>query len=100
MDGTLITANRLGNGAVVYLSPGGNWTEILHEARLVKTADDEERLLRISGDDVTRLLIVDPYVMKVRLESGALKPISQREHIRAAGPTVVPGTRLPAKAKG
>ena len=100
MDGTVITANRLGNGAVVYLSPGGNWTEVLHEARLLKNSDDEERLLRIAGDDVTRLLIVDPYAMKARLELGALEPISQREHIRAAGPTVLPGTRLPAKVKG
>lgn len=100
MDGTIITANRLENGTVVYLSSGGSWTEILHEARLLKNADDEERLMRIAGEDVTRLIIVDPYVMKARQEPGGLKTLSQREHIRATGPTVLPGSRLTATAKG
>ena len=52
MRGKVLTANILNDGVVVYLAPGGAWTEALPEARFLAEETEQARLLRIAEQDV------------------------------------------------
>jgi hypothetical protein len=85
----VITANRLGDGAVVYRTHDGQWSSRLDEAAVVNTAPAATALLAAAlADDVSA---VGAYVAPVRMGSdGRPEPGNLRERIRHAGPTVVP----------
>jgi uncharacterized protein DUF2849 len=87
----VITANRLGDGAVIYRSADGRWSNDLAEAAVVTTAPAATELLTAALAD--KLKAVDPYVAPVELtaDRGVL-PGNLRERIRSRGPTVaLPG---------
>ncbi|MSO54989.1 MAG: DUF2849 domain-containing protein [Rhodospirillales bacterium] len=86
----VVTANRLGDGGVVYLSTAGGWTEWLSEADIVDSDADEARLLAIAERAVAARLVVAPYAIPVERQGASLKALSQRERIRAKGPTIHP----------
>jgi hypothetical protein len=89
----VITANRLADGAVVYRTADGHWSNELAAAAVVTSAPAASELLTAAAAD--RLRAVDVYVAPVRLsaERGVL-PGNLRERIRAGGPTVaLPGQR-------
>lgn len=88
MLGKVITANILTDGIVVYLTADGAWTRQLPEARLLTDAAEQARLLHEAEQDVARLIIVDPYLMDAADSAVGPVPVSQRERIRATGPTV------------
>ena len=88
VQGKVITANKLVDGVVVYLAAGGAWTEQLAEARFLTDDSQQARLSRLAEKDVERLLIVDPYLMDAAQSANGLAPVSQRETIRATGPTI------------
>ncbi|MBI4182988.1 MAG: DUF2849 domain-containing protein [Proteobacteria bacterium] len=88
MPRTIVTANRLRDGEVVYLAPGGRWAERLVEAEAAESEPDLARLLATAEQAVRALLVVGPYEMPVERAEGELRPLSQRERIRALGPTV------------
>ncbi len=81
---SVLTANLLRTGEVVYLAPGGRWVPYLHDARLA--IDDAERaaIEETAARFVAAGEIVSPYLMDVRLEGGSPKPASMREAIRAS----------------
>jgi Protein of unknown function (DUF2849) len=83
----VITANRLADGAVVYRTADGGWSNELAAAAVVTSAPVASELLTAAAAD--RLRAVDVYVAPVRLtaERGVL-PGNLRERIRAGGPTV------------
>jgi hypothetical protein len=87
----VVTANRLGDGAVIYRSAEGRWTTDLAEAAVVATAPAATELLTAALAD--KLKAVDPYVAPVEVtpDRGVL-PGNLREQIRSRGPTVaLPG---------
>ena len=88
MQGKVLTANILTDGAVVYLAAGGAWTEALPEARFLTDESEQSRLLHIAEQDVERRIIVDPYLMDAVNGASGPEAVSQRERIRATGPTV------------
>lgn len=88
MDGKVVTANRLTDGAVVYLTPGGSWSGFLSEARVLAGASEQTRLLKIAEQDVSHQIVVGPYLMDVERDDTGPWPLSQRERIRASGPTI------------
>lgn len=88
MQGKIITANRLRDGEVVYLAPGGVWSNSLSDARFLNDAPEQERLFRIAEEDVAGQIVVGPYLMAADRENGTPNPLTQRERIRANGPTV------------
>ncbi len=87
----VLTANRLREGDVVYLSRAGRWTAELAEAATAEEAEQEAALLTLAEAAVAEHRVVGPYLMTVALEDGRLRPLSQRERIRAAGPSVAFG---------
>ena len=82
----VVTANRLGDGAVIYRTHDGGWSTRLGEAAVVTTAPAATELLRAAiADDVAA---VGAYVAPVRLGAdGRPEPGNLREIIRQAGPT-------------
>jgi len=86
--GKVLTANILTDGVVVYLAAGGAWTEQLSQARFLTDEGEQTRLLQIAEQDVARRIIVDPYLMDAANGPRGPEPVSQRERIRATGPTI------------
>jgi len=87
----VVTANRLGDGAVIYRTDGGDWSTRLEQAAVVTTAAAATTLLAAANaDDIGA---VGPYVAPVRRDAdGALQPGNLREMIRHSGPTIhLPG---------
>ena len=86
--GKVLTANILNDGVVIYLAAGGTWTESLRDARFLVDASEQKRLLQIAAKDVEQRIVVDPYLMDAQDSAGGPVPVSQRERIRASGPTI------------
>lgn len=84
----VVTANRLREGDVVYLTDTGKWSPHLNESRVTRDAEDLQAMLAEAAAAVAARHIVAPYEMEVVEFDGILQPLSTREIIRAAGPTV------------
>jgi hypothetical protein len=83
----VVTANRLGDGAVIYRTSGGGWTTHLDEAAVVTTAPAASDLLAAANKD--DIEAVGPYVAPVHREpDGSVTPANLREIIRQGGPTI------------
>jgi hypothetical protein len=82
----VITANRLGDGAVIYRTGGKDWTTHLEQAAVVTTASEAGVLLAdATADDIGA---VGAYVAPVERDAGGhVSPGNLRERIRLAGPT-------------
>ena len=84
----VLTANRLLEGDVVYLTAAGDWSTVLTEAVVIEGAEEESRRLAQADEAVAARRVVGPYLMQVAAQGGVPQPLSQREHIRARrGPT-------------
>ncbi len=84
----LMTANRLGDGEVVYLTAEGRWSERFEEAIARDDTEGQDRLARRGVEGERDLKVVGAYLMTVgRAVDGSWRPLSQREAIRAKGPS-------------
>lgn len=83
-----VTANRLGDGRVVFLTASGEWTTRFAEAAFAPSEADAAPALEIANRDVGRQLIVDPYLVDVDQSGATPRPSKLREAIRAFGPTI------------
>ena len=86
---SVVTANRLVDGIVVYLAPGGGWTEEIGRARIAETEDEVAALEVQAAESVKAREVVAVYPMEVALHDGAVDPLSVRERIRAAHRTTL-----------
>jgi hypothetical protein len=83
----VVTANRVGDGAVIYRNAGGGWTTELHEA--VVTSDAAQARSLVDAATADGLRAVDPYIAPVKLSrAGEVRPGNLRERIRLGGPTI------------
>ena len=83
----VVTANRLGDGVVIYRTADGHWTTRLEQAAVATTAPTLSELLTAAGkDDISA---VGAYAAPVHLDpDGAVRPANLREIIRQGGPTI------------
>ncbi|WP_179953958.1 DUF2849 domain-containing protein [Denitrobaculum tricleocarpae] len=88
MSVQILTANRLGDGAVVYRAKAGGWTERLSESLLLATPENAAPVLAAAETPQASLEIVGPYLMPVDTRGGQIRPVETREFIRAQGPSV------------
>jgi hypothetical protein len=84
----VVTANRVGDGVVIYRTPKSGWSTDLTAAAVVDTVPAATELLRAAvADDLNA---VEAYVAPVDLASdGSVRPGNLRERIRRMGPTIV-----------
>ncbi|MDJ0949532.1 MAG: DUF2849 domain-containing protein [Alphaproteobacteria bacterium] len=86
----VVTANRLVDGIVVFLAADGGWSERFDLAAVSRSEEASRRLLGIAEQAEADRVVVAPYLIDVREEDGAVRPVRFREHIRAFGPPVHP----------
>ena len=84
----MIIANRLVDGAVVFLAPDDGWTTAIAGGVLIEDETEAQRLLGAAKQLEARSPVIDPQVIQVQLEDGVVRPTEIRELIRAFGPTV------------
>ena len=83
-----LTANRLSDGIVVYLTAGDGWSESLQEAEVAEGKEAADALLARAEPSVANNTVVEPYLFEVAKEADGIRAASVRETIRQAGPTV------------
>ena len=89
----VVTANRLGDGAVVYLTGDRKWSTILDDAAVVTTSREAGELLAAAAAEDTTA--VGAYAAPVCFAAdGRPQPGNLRETIRYTGPTVAPAIAL------
>lgn len=83
---SIVTANRTGDGAVIYRTGKHDWSVSLSDAAVVRTADDARALLAESvADDIGA---VGSYIAPVELTDHGIAPGNLREKIRQQGVTI------------
>jgi hypothetical protein len=96
---SLLTANRLGDGIVVFLDFEGDWSERIDQAAVARSPDEARALEARGHHDAARNIVVEPYLIEVREAGSGFVPLRTRERVRVAGPSVlgdVPGYVAPA----
>lgn len=90
MTQKVVSANRLGDGLVVYLTADNDWSEYISGSVIAMDETAAEALLADARQAEADRLIVDPYLIDVAEIDGEVRPTKYREFIRATGPSVRP----------
>jgi hypothetical protein len=91
----IISANRLSDGRVVYLTRDGDWSESIIDARSAHSTEESAALLAEAERAVDDGIVVSPYLVSMADDGGAFTPLRFRERIRLFGP----GTHRSATSK-
>jgi hypothetical protein len=86
-DPQMITANRLRDGEVLYWK-GDDWVLALAEGQVFADPKAADAALAEAMKYVAGNKVVNPYLFDVKVADGAIRPVKEREIIRAKGPTV------------
>lgn len=84
----IVTANRLSDGAVVYLTGSRVWSGWIADALVCETRADAQSALERARTDAGKSGVADPYLIDVRREAQTIRPIRYREAVRARGPSI------------
>lgn len=87
-DAQVATANRLRDGAVVYLTADGRWSTSFADSAVARDAAVADRLLATANQAAADQVVVGPYLIEVVLRGGRFEPLGTRERIRALGPSI------------
>ena len=86
----VVTANRIGDGTVVYLTSDGGWSEWITDGEVTRSDEERDTLMAVARATAEVPEVVEPYVIDVVEEAGVTRPVRYREAIRAQGPTIHP----------
>ena len=87
----VVTANRLRDGVIVWLTPELRWSEDYAASKVLRDEAEAKAALEAAGVDVKARLVVGPYLAEMQETPEGLKPASARERIRASRlPTITP----------
>lgn len=86
-----ITANRLSDGRVVFLSKTGDWSPSVDDAALFSDGSELEDALAFGKTQQEVQIIVDSYAIDMEVDGERALPVRLRERIRALGPTTAYG---------
>jgi hypothetical protein len=87
MTASVMTANRLADGEVVFLATRG-WVEEIDRATLATTEEQAKALDALGRQAVAVNEVVDAYLVEVVKEGGRVRPLKLREYLRTLGPSV------------
>jgi len=83
----VITANRLDDGTVIYLTPESTWSPALADA-WVAADEDEAVVMMAAGENAeNRGIVVGAYLIAAEVKGDTVVAVRLREGIRADGPT-------------
>ncbi len=85
----VLTANRLADGLVVFLTGEGRWSRIIATAELLDDEAAVEAALETALADARANRVVEPYAVEVVVPASGQNPVPTRfrERVRASGPT-------------
>ena len=86
--GQVMTANRLGDGEVVFLTRAGVWSEKIDDAVLAQEPQAVAGVEARAGVDENANLITGQYLFEATRIGGLIRANHIRERIRAQGPSV------------
>jgi hypothetical protein len=81
----VVTANRLREGDVVYLTADNQWTPHHHEAELIE--DEAQAQLRLMHAAGQKLVVVGAYLADAKAGPNGPEPVHFREAFRTRGPS-------------
>jgi Protein of unknown function (DUF2849) len=86
--GQVMTANRLRDGDVVFLTRSNIWSEKIDDAVLALEPLAVKALETRAADDVVSTLVTGPYLFDAERVGGRIRATHFRERIRSLGPSV------------
>ncbi|MFN7224233.1 MAG: DUF2849 domain-containing protein [Paracoccaceae bacterium] len=81
----VVTANRLREGDVVYLTTDDQWSPHHHEAELIE--DEAHAQMRLLHASAQKLLVVGAYLADAKAGPKGPEPVHFREAFRTRGPS-------------
>ena len=81
----VVTANRLIEGDVVYLTANDRWSQLHHEAELIE--DEAHAQMRLLHAAAQRLYVVGAYLADAKAGPNGPEPTHFREAFRTRGPS-------------
>ena len=81
----VVTANRLREGDVVYLTADDRWSLLHHEAELIE--DEARANLRLHFAAAQKLYVVGAYLADAKAGPNGPEPVHFREAFRTRGPS-------------
>lgn len=96
--GQVMTANRLRDGEVVFLTRAGAWAKAIDDAVLAQEPQAVAALEARAKDDEKANLVTGSYLFDAERRDGKIRALHIRERIRTLGPTV--RTDLGKQAEG
>lgn len=96
--GQAMTANRLRDGEVVFLTRAGTWSENIDESALALEKEAAAGLVAQGAKAVAETHVTGPYLFDAERKDGHVRALHIRERIRTLGPTV--RTDLGKQAEG
>ena len=82
----IVSANRLTDGRVVYLTRDDGWSESIIDGRSAATKEESADLLADAERAVEAGIVVAPYLVSMADDGGTFAPLHFRERIRLFGP--------------
>ncbi len=89
----ILTANRLHDGAVVYLAADNDWTRNI-DSGFATVPENTGALMYAAEKAVADQIVIAPYLIDVEVEENSIRPLRLREKIRAQGPTIFSPTAV------
>ncbi len=86
----IVSANRLLDGIVVYLTAQDTWSEDVTQAAIAESDEEVKRLEGLADQAVADNLVVGPVVGAINRDGAKVIPIRNMERIRSLGPTIRP----------
>ena len=86
--GKVMTANRLRDGDVVFLTSTGEWSEMVDHSALALEPQALAALEARAAEDVEATLITGQYLFDAERINGKIRATHIRERMRTLGPTV------------
>lgn len=83
----MLTSNRLRDGDVLYWNRG-EWVLRLDDGEVFADPAAADAALAAAQADINANKVVAAYLFEVRLENGKIRPVKEREIVRALGPTI------------
>lgn len=98
--GQLVTANRLRDGIAVFLTRGGEWSEVIDDAVLAQEPQAAAALEARAREDEKKTIVTGSYLVDAERLEGRVRASHIRERMRALGPTVRLDLGKQAEGKG
>jgi hypothetical protein len=88
MTAKTLTANRVGDGLVVFLTRAGTWSPAVDDAAVAAEPEAAKAFEARGRAAETENYVTGAYLIDVEQLDGRVRPLHLRERIRCLGPTV------------